>query len=321
MISVLLVNHNLSKLCGIYAHGIRMSNILSHSNNYKFIYTECGSIDDISKDIKNYNPKVIIYNYTKHLLPWADVCKQLFPKIKHIALCHDITQDRLLEDSSFTTFFDYRIVLDPTLKVNEKWFTTVRPLFGYKQNKDIEISDTISVGSFGFYFKHKNFNIVILEAIKQLKNLKLNLHITDAHFSTNKCKEEFKAFKIWASEVSKQSDVEINISSNYISDKEQIDFLANNHINMFIYDYNYGSGPSSAIDYAVAAGRPIIVNNSFQFNHVKGRLPTIMDTSIMEAITFGNREILKLQDEWSESTFIMQYEEIINKVIKNEMQN
>ena len=312
MINILLINHNLSKYCGIYAHGVRMANILKNSQKYNFIYCECNSLDDLTEKITKFVPDVIIYNYTEGLLPWAKNIKLKYPNIKHLGLCHDVIQQEI--DSGYKIEgFDYRIALDPTLRTNANWFTSVRPLFGYTRN-EFKKNELPTIGSFGFYFPHKNFAQLISVVKQQYDTAIINLHITKAHFSSEDVKNEFDRFKIWAKKFLESTNIQLTITSEFISDKEQINFLAKNDVNIFLYSQNFGSGPSSAIDYAVAAGKPVMLSKSYQFNHVKNRLPSIMNHSIQNVIDAGNDAVLQLQNEWSEDNFLKDYERIINEV-------
>jgi hypothetical protein len=289
-----------------------MFNILKNSKKYNFIYCECNSLDDLNESIKTFNPNCIIYNYTEGLMPWAKNIKTKYPNIQHLALCHDVVQQEI--DLGYKIDgFDFRIALDPTLKTNSKWFTSVRPLFGYAL-KNSSRNKIPTIGSFGFYFPHKNFAQLINIVKQQYEKAIIRLHITKAHFSSDGTKNEFDKFKIWAKETLEKTQIQLYITSEYISDQQQINFLSENDVNIFLYSQNFGMGPSSAIDYAVAAGKPIIISESYQFNHVKTKLPSIINTNIQHAIDSGNSNVLELQNEWSEDNFLKNYEGIIYEV-------
>lgn len=312
MTKILLINHKISKFCGIYAHGVRMASILKNSQQHNFIYCECNSLVDLDANINTFSPEVIIYNYTEGLLPWAKNIKIKYPKIKHLALCHDVIQQEI-DSGHKIEGFDFRIALDPTLRTNSRWFTSVRPLFNHART-EFKKNSIPTIGSFGFYFPHKNFPQLINLVRQQFNTAIIRLHITKAHFSSDSTKNEFDSFKLWAEKTLENTNIKLQITSEFISDEEQIDFLSENDVNVFLYSQNFGMGPSSAIDYAVAAGRPIIINDSYQFNHIKGRIPTIMNYGIQEVIDIGNKPTLTLQKEWSEKNFLSDYEGIINEV-------
>jgi hypothetical protein len=308
MISVLLVNHSISNYCGIYSHGVRMFNILKCSKKYKFHYTEANSFNDLLNAINNTAP----YNYTPNLMPWATNIKNKLDKILHVALQHDTLQEHMDQQQGLDNF-DFRIALDPTLNGSGKWFTTVRPLFGYKLGDNIRYPISIpKIGSFGFFFPHKNFHTVVGKALAEFKRCEINLHITLAHFGLA-TKDNLDN---WIIKVKSKipEGVVLNVTTDYMSDKAQIDFLNNNDVNYFPYDYNYGSGPSSAIDYAVAAGKPILISKSFQFRHIWNKIPSDNECTLVQAIQRGNASVLELQNEWSEDNFLKNYEGIIYEV-------
>ena len=155
MIRVLLVNHSLSHKCGIYAHGVRMYNILAKSKNYSFHYCKANSLEDLSEVISLIKPSITIYNYTPALMGWANAAKEIYQNIQHVALIHDITPDQML-DSNIGPF-DFRIALDPTLAEVGRWFTSVRPLFNYTGSLEHK-NQVPTIGSFGFYFSHLLFS-------------------------------------------------------------------------------------------------------------------------------------------------------------------
>lgn len=313
MITVLLVNHSISKNCGIHAHGIRLFGILQESTNTNFIYCEASSYAAVVSHIEKSNPKYAIYNYTDALMPWAADVVAKYSSITHLGMCHDVTQDQIIRGEK-DQFFNYRIALDPTLKTTSKWFTSVRPLF------ETIIAENPSnpvpvIGSFGFYFPHKNFNTILNLVFSQFEEAKINLHITEAYFSDPYVKQEFVNFKEYIKHVNsiKESKIKISLSTDFISDSDQVKLLSKNDVNIFPYSQNYGSGPSSAIDYAISAGRPIMISDSYQFRHVYNRLPNLQ-VPIVDVIKSGNAEILKLQNEWSRKTLLSQYEGIINEL-------
>lgn len=312
MTSILFVNHNYSKVCGIYAHGTRMYKILKNSKKYKFYYSEVVSFEELNQKVNTINPEIIIYNYTPILMPWINEAIISYKnKITNIALCHDITPESMTDGMLYP--FDYKIALDPTLPKKHRWFTSVRPSFGYFGKHLNDKNDILTIGSFGFYFPHKNFNLILVKVKNEFKKAKVKLHLNTAYFSPENVKLSMNKFIEDCYNYFKETDLVLEISTGMITDEEQIDFLSKNDINIFPYSNNYGMGPSSAIDYAVAAGRPIMISNSYQFRHIVSKVCTI-DQPIKSCIEKGNLQILQLRDEWSEENFLKDYERIIYEV-------
>lgn len=312
MIRVLLVNHGLNKFCGIYAYGIRMYNILKNSTKYKFLYCECNNLNELLNNVTKVDPAIIIYNQTIAIMPWASEAKNVLPEIIHIGMTHDVVENQMT--SGNVRPFDYRLSLDHTLLERENWFSSIRPLVNHF-GKFVELKNkTITLGSFGFYFRHKNFHKIINLAFSLNKEVNLNFNINKAHFSSEETKKEFDFFIHWAKNVTDKTKINLNINSNYLTDEDLIDELSKNDLNILLYEMNYGMGPASALDYCIAAGRPVLLSDSYQFRHVKNRLPSIINSSIDDAIAAGNSEVLKIRNEWSAENFLKDHERIINEV-------
>jgi hypothetical protein len=282
------------------------------STKHEIDYCECNNLEALHRYVKILNPSVVIYNQAPVIMAWAAYAKASLPSILHLAMTHDTVQEAM--DARQAAPFDFRIALDPTLKENDIWFTSVRPLFNHNGKYSDVKNETLTLGSFGFYFRHKNFDKVIEQSINLRKPVNLNLHITKAHFSSDSTKLEFDAFVNWAKTTTHGSNVNLTINQDYLSDNNLIDELSRNDLNILLYDYNYGSGPSSAIDYCVAAGRPMLLSNSHQFRHVRDRFPSIMNSGVEAAINAGSSEVFKVRDEWSPENFLRDYERIIYEV-------
>jgi hypothetical protein len=312
MTKVLFVNHSVSNVCGVFSLGQRIARILLNFKDHTFYYIECNDLETFGQAVKSCDPSIVIYNYMPPTMPWASHAKDKYPNLTHIALAHDATQE-IIDSNTLLWGFDYRIALDPTFKENGNWFKLTRPLFNYTGKNTVPVSDIPKIGSYGLFFPHKNFDFVVNLVKHQLEQAEVNLHIVNAHFSPY-TDDNLKTYCNYLHSIVRGTKIKLNITNNNIDDHRQIDFLAGNDLNIFAYDNNNGMGPASVIDYSVAAGKPILINNSYQFRHVKRRLPTIMDYTIKQALQLGNAEVLKLRDEWSEYNFYHNYRRIINEV-------
>jgi len=304
---VLYINHNKGNHCGVHSYGLRSFEILKNSKENKFIYCEPDDVNELNRLYCTYSPEVIIYNYTDGLMGWANTAKEICAHSKHIALYHDILPSHI-KASSLMGNFDARILIDPTLPNIKGWFPTVRPIFDF----DIKYpkNEIVNIGSFGFFFGHKYFHDIIFQAKKEFDTAVINLHITNYSFANQEHTENFNKLCAYLKTFETKQH-KINITTDYLSDNDILHFLAKNDLNVFAYAYNYGSGVSSVIDYAVSVEKPIFVNNSYQFRHVFDRL---ISSSFRSSIENGNAEVLKLKAEWSNENFVNQYNNIVNEV-------
>ena len=111
--------------------------------------------------------------------------------------------------------------------------------------------------------------------------------------------------------------ISLNVTTDYISDEELVTFLSKNDINVFLYDLQPERGQASILDYAISAGRPIGLSNSFMFHHL-GEFYDKMNlskNSIEKIISYGNADILKLQERWSNKNFVKDIENIVEKCL------
>ena len=315
MIKVLLVNHSLGTTCGLFAHGKRLERILSSSKKYTFYYGECSSMEDLSKVVKTVQPRVIIYNYLQSCFPWVGDVKIKYPNISHVGITHDIPPGATTSDHLHP--FDYRITVDPSIPCSGRWFkSTSRALFNFKHSNPVGgVVPTIpKIGTFGFFLPHKFFGSIINSVKEEFEEAIINMHLTVPFFDGDSLQSQLSQFTQAANDYLKGSKIALNITTNRLSDNDLITLLNSNDLNVFFYSMNIGSGPSSGIDYSVAAGKPIITNVSYQFRHVAGRIPIYPETSLRKAIELGNSEILKLQEEWSDEKVLQDYESMIEQI-------
>ena len=68
-----------------------------------------------------------------------------------------------------------------------------------------------------------------------------------------------------------------------------LDFLAQNSLNAFLYEYQNGRGISSVVDHALAVKRPLALTRSSMFRHVNGTRPpiTMEDARLSDILARG----------------------------------
>lgn len=66
----------------------------------------------------------------------------------------------------------------------------------------------------------------------------------------------------------------------------------------------------SDLDFAISAGRPIIISESVQFRHVKNLLPTYPETSLRSALETGISQVEHLQEKFSRKQFKKQHDDL-----------
>ena len=320
MKKILYVNNKPSQ-CGVYEFGNKIGNLLTTSSKYNVKYTECSNISDLQLIIKDFVPNVVIYNYHPLTMSWLTNFKRfIIPfnkknKVINIGTIHEVYQS--LADSLDNSFFDFFVAPDPTLLLkNEIVFKTGRlipltPCFE-KKHRQIPI-----IGSFGFGTNGKGFEKIVKLVEEQFDIAHIRLNIPYSSFLDKDGRMALEISKRCHQNISKKG-LTLEVSHNYLSDKELIEFLRGNTLNLFLYEDMPERGISSAIDWAMASGKPFGVSSSRLFRHVHELKPSILvdDRSLQEIID-TDFEKYNFYNDYSSDVILWEYENIIDKSIKN----
>ena len=304
MRNVLIFNNTL-KECGCHSYGERISQILSKSTKYNFLYFEVSSQKEVDDHILSNNPICCIVNYHADSMGWLELHKIKCPKI---GIPHEFQPHK---------DFDHIISLITKEVESEKLSHISRPLFEYEPKKTI-CNDVITIGSCGFGFSNKNFEKLCEIVNYYYDEAIINLHITDC-WATKHIKQAELLKKFCQSKITKQK-IKLNVTTEYISDIELLDFLNKNDINIFLYDRQPERGQASILDYAISAKKPIGLSNSFMFHHLGEfyERMNLSNNSIENIIKYGIKDIEVLNERWSHKNFINDIEKIVEKLQKND---
>jgi hypothetical protein len=282
--NVLFLNHKIQN-CGVYQYGIRLYEILNKSEKVNYIYREIENEDEYRSISEN--PQYIIYNYHCATMSWLNN-SNIQKTVKNIGIIHESNHD----------FFDIICNIDPNKpddKVNT--FSIPRPIYEnvekLLENAYIrpEINEFINkysdtnipiFGSFGFGFKNKGFDKIIKLVNDQYDEAIIKFVIPIAHFDPN------------LNTVNEMRDICINIpikkgiilmiSHEFFTTEEILKFLKSNTMNIFLYDYMFGRGISSVIDYAISVKRPIGISDSYMFRNIYHDDICLFKTSINDCL-------------------------------------
>ena len=117
--------------------------------------------------------------------------------------------------------------------------------------------------------KIKGFDKIIKKINSEFDNALIRMHIIIANYNDKKGKlhseviENLKKIKL-------KKNIQLEISTNLLSDQSLLIFLNKNDINILNYqsdDIDDGS-LSSAVDHAISSRRPFSISSSFQFKHI-----------------------------------------------------
>jgi len=331
---ILFVSHKKAR-CGVYEFGKSITDVLQHSKNYQFIRVECSSLVELQTAITENAPAAIIYNYYPSVLPW--VATRIAPRFyknnittittPQIGIIHEITQHVADTATNYkkkfllggasnlsNSLFDFYITPDPTLLLLNPYVYKTGRLIPSYQNK-FSTHEKPVIGSFGFGTRNKGFEIIVQLVQQEFDEavIRFNIPAADfgdknginAHIISEKCKALIT-----------KAGIQLIVTHDFLDNKTMLDFLAQNTINVFLYENKNNRGLSSTIDNAMAVQRPIAVSDGIMFRHVFDVEPSICvaKNNLKAIIQNGFEPLQKHYNEWNAENILWEYERILNSV-------
>ncbi|HUN01695.1 MAG TPA: hypothetical protein PLS00_02470 [Niabella sp.] len=281
---------------------------------------------DLQKAIHMHSPVAVLYNYHFSTLPWLTQ-KIIHTKYKslnrhisipQIGIMHEVTQSKA--DNANNMLFDYHIAPDPTLLLkNPIVFKTGRLIPEY--NNPFPALDVPVIGSFGFATPNKGFEEIVVAVQKEFDIATIRFNIPAADFGDSDGNHAMELAKK-CRQIIKKPGIVLKVTHDFLEQKDILDFLAQNSINVFLYQDKTNRGISSTPDYALAVNRPIGVSDSIMFRHLHTVSPSIVygQSTLKQIIENGITPLKKIQRDWSRITLVWEYERIIKAILKGEEQ-
>lgn len=333
--NVLFVSH-LKKQCGVFEFGKNIFKAISTSEKYNIIWLECNSLQQLHGAVEEFKPAAIIYNYHPATMPW--LCQKNGPKfyknnaheikILQIGIIHEITQDIADNATNYrkeflirsydklaNVLFDYYIAADPTLLLRNPFVYKTGRLVPSYTNK-LSLPSIPTIGSFGFGTPKKGFEKIVTQVQNEFDNAVIRLNIPFADYGdldgalAKQIAANCKAL------VSKKG-IRLEVTHDFLKDDDMLNFLAQNSINVFLYEDAAGRGLSSAIDYSLAVQRPLAVSNSTMFRHILQNIPSVCieNSSLKQIISTGFEPLQNLLIQWDAQNIKWEYERILDSAI------
>jgi SAM-dependent methyltransferase/glycosyltransferase involved in cell wall biosynthesis len=334
--NILFVSHKKTE-CGMYEFGKSVTDVLQKSNQYNFIRVECSSLSELKSAITKHNPAVIIYNYHPSVLPW--IATKSFSKtfknniasinIPQIGIIHEITQQ--VADTAtpykknyiigeynklYNSLFDFYLAPDPTLLLQNPFVYKTGRLVPYYQN-NFPLPPKTTVGSFGFGTPKKGFEKIVDLVQNEFDEAIIRLNIPFAAFGDKDGSNAKAIAENCKSRITK-SGIELIVTHDFHDKNDMLDFLAQNTVNVFLYEDTGGRGLSSTIDNALAVKRPIAISDSIMFRHLFDLQPSICvsKNSLKSIIENGFTPLQKHLEDYSEASILWEYERIVSSVLQ-----
>lgn len=307
---ILFVNHKKSQ-CGVYEFGRNIGLALGKSS-YNFLYLECDSIAELQKTLERENPDLIIYNYNPATMSWLKAATTKKIGCPQIGIIHEVTQQ--VADKANNSLFNFHIAHDPTLKLKNPLVFKAGRLIPRYENK-FELPSIPTIGSFGFAGKKGQKKIV--EMVQQeFDKAVVRINIPFATFGDANGSMA-KAIAEDCRRALTNKDIKLEISHDFLEEARLLDFLAQNTINLFLYEQMTDQrGISGATDIAMAVKRPLGITRQSMFRHIFEAVPSICveDNPIREIIKNGLEPLAPFYDKWSEEGICRDYERIVKDV-------
>lgn len=318
MKTVLFVTHKAVR-CGIAQYGFDTVRELSKSTKYKVIHAMVESKAELDIEMGNAGKiDAMIWNYPVQLRAWVDENNPNKPNPIPTALInHDSSTQSGVDGSYRSPYFSDFIYFNPKL-VSTKSFVHIIPRLIKKcEIVPTEIPRRLSIGTFGFATtvkKLKMFCDIVKENFSEAGAV-IRVHIApnDVVDPTGYSSNQF--MDIIRDNLPEKFSVER--SSTYKSTEDMIQWLSENDLNVFFYEAGQ-LGLSSSLDYAIAAGKPIALNEVPAFDYLKGRHPSpfIEDYPQGKALwdIIHNGDTFSDLKEGSEEKFLSAWEKALDKM-------
>jgi len=301
---VLFVNSK-EKKCGVYQYGIRLGSIICNSKKLNVEYIEVSSYEELlTKDFTNVT--VVVFNYIDvgqgGPFDWLTYETSADLKnTKNIKIC------TIKHTPHSSAHFDFIIDQNPAVPNG-----IPRPLYEFIE-PPVQQNDLITIGSFGFQGNRKGFDDIVNKVNQQLDSAIINLNITNNYYGDSDA--TLRDYQInQLKSITLKPGIQLNITTDFLSNEQILLFLHKNDINMFMYKENYSL--SSVIDYAITANKPIGVTNDDSLKHVYNEKIDANAVPIKDIIEFCNTNnyVSKFKDDWSKDKLIEKFEAIVTNI-------
>ena len=298
---VLIVNHKIEQ-CGVQKFGKRIFDIVGKDQSASYGYVEASNITEYKDAVITFSPDAIVYNWYSCTMPWLSEETVSKDNREHYFIYHD--GGNIRQHFDYYLFFGAYPRTEPVLR--DKSILLPRPLFDYSTP---EINNNVlSIGSFGFGQPHKGFDDLVRYVNEHYSKAVINIHMTDPYFGdrSGKTKDIIKDMCV---KLNTNQGITLNITDNFMSDSDMLDFLAKNDINVFLYKGS-SEGLSSVVDYALSVKRPIALSNNDMFKHVYKEEIDLSLHPLDEILGNGTKPLEEYYNKWSTRSFKGEFDAI-----------
>jgi hypothetical protein len=301
---VLILNREKEK-CGVYQFGLNVYLAMKSSQKYEFVHAGCANQAQMTATIQKESPDVLIFNYYHLTMPWVTPLYTRSFGCTVLGTFHEVT-----------AAFDLHICLDPDVKEVNPAVKALGRIVPPYENSFPE-PDLPTFGAFGFGLRSQGYETIIKRVQEEYDKAKIRLHIPENQIVDPGGRYHASRTIQYCKNLIVKSGIELEVSQDFLSKEDLLDFLAQNTANCFFKDPVPGrKGKSSALDFGLAVQRPILLTKCEMYDHVSGVTPSpyIEDRSIRDIVADGFFPFESYRERWSEENFKVRLEEILDEV-------
>ncbi len=314
MTPVLFLSHAEEK-CGVYQFGKQLVEVLKASRKFDVVHCEARGATDLAKALAMHQPRAVLVNWHPNsgILGWAEGWPLWSLGLPLIGIMHEMTEKTA--NAVDDTDFDYYVVHDPSAQLtNPRCFKIGR--FLRPVAKEVPPPSRVTIGSLGFASWHKNFEGLVARVHAEFDDCLIRLNMPPGAFGDPNCIKAREITERCRSLISKRG-VELEITYDFMSLDDTVDFLAKNSMNAFFYTVPNSEGISSAIDLALAARRPLAIKRNVMARHLYDVRPSIFveERSLKEILETGVAPLLPYIQAWTPENVLADYEAMLDIVL------
>ena len=294
----LYFNHT-QQNCGVHEYGKLLAEKLAASEHFDLTYLEVSSKEEFLNRLNSHNgASVSFVNYHPETMSW--LTKNLVQAVDQpvIGIMHEFGYSNAFYEGS--QIFDFRALIDPSVRPRVANVTAhPRVVVGCRPSTNPRREFT--VGSFGFGTPSKCFDHVVSLVKREFDEATIRFNIPPGFFCDPEGREARKIADA-CREMVAGTGITLEVIHEFLPPQKLVDFLAENTINLFVYTDDRGRGISSAVDFAVASGRPFGVSDGTMFRHLRHVCPEVFISKhgIKGILEYGDEPVKRLQGLWTD---------------------
>lgn len=297
-IEALFFNHT-QQTCGVHEYGRLLAEKLAASPEFDLAYLEVSSPQEFHDRLRAHRGAAVSFvNYHPQTMSW--LTQDLIQSVDQpcIGIMHEFGYSNAFHEGS--QIFDFRALIDPSVRPRVPNVTAhPRVVVDYRPGTTPRTEFT--VGSFGFGSPSKCFDHVVTLVKREFARATIRFNIPPGFFCDPEGCEARRIADACRDMVA-GTGITIEVNHEFLSPRQLVDFLAENTINLFVYTDDRGRGVSSAVDFAVASGRPFGVSDGTMFRHLRHVCPEVFVSrhGIQGILEYGDEPVRRLKELWSD---------------------